>query len=306
MEAKGTIAQRLKKLRKASEVGFMAAVPALAKAGERWAPGPAAALAAWAWTQLPPKQPFERRHRFSAPGGQFVATTVGDGRVTATRFGDPTAPIAWLMHGWGGWRQQMEPFVEPLLAAGYQVITHDALSHGDSGPGRRGHRSTSAPEMGATLGELAQQWGQPELVLAHSLGCQAAVWAHANHDVGYRKLVMVAPSASIADMTERFTAFVPMGPRVHDRFIRRIDRNLGHDPADFDLRLRAGEHEGIPVLLVHDEGDPESPVASSRALTDVWPDAELVTTTGLGHHRILRSNEAKQALRDWLRRHPLG
>lgn len=284
----------------------VANAPRLAALGERWAPGVTAALAVRLWATLPPPHPAEHRARWSKVEGTPLVAQVTGGTVVASRFGDPEAPLAWLVHGWGGWRQQLESLVEPLLAAGYQVISHDALSHGDSTPGRHGPRSASAPEMGHTLADLAAQWGQPHLVGAHSLGAQATAWAHAHHGLDYRKLVLVAPSVSIEDMVTRFTAHVPLGPRVHRRFMTRLTSSIGYGLEEFDLRLRAAERpREMPLLVVHDEGDTETPIESASGLVEAWPGAELVTTQKLGHLRILRSPALKRAVADWLARHPV-
>lgn len=315
-EARSAVTKRRARWRKLAAIGPVAAVPRLLRLGERYAPDAAARLAVWAWSQLPPRVNAERRRKWATPGGIAVAATVGQPAsrratrtVVGTRFGDPDRPIAWLMHGWGGWRQQLEPLVGTLVDAGYQVITHDALSHGDSSPGRAGRRSTSGPEMGETLADLARQWGQPELVIAHSLGAQASVWAHQYHGLDYRRLILVAPSVTIDDMVSRFTALVPLGPRVDERFQRLVRRSLGqssfvHTADDFDLTTRAATHQ-MPVLVVHDENDQETPLASSRRLVDAWPDADLVTTTRLGHYRLLRSPKLQDAVATWLAAHPL-
>jgi pimeloyl-ACP methyl ester carboxylesterase len=43
-----------------------------------------------------------------------------------------------------------------------------------------------------------------------------------------------------------------------------------------------------PLLLVHDRQDAETSWADSAAIAQAWPGSRLVTTTGLGHRRILR------------------
>jgi pimeloyl-ACP methyl ester carboxylesterase len=42
-----------------------------------------------------------------------------------------------------------------------------------------------------------------------------------------------------------------------------------------------------PLLLVHDRLDAETGWADSAAIARSWPGTRLVTTTGLGHRRIL-------------------
>jgi hypothetical protein len=56
---------------------------------------------------------------------------------------------------------------------------------------------------------------------------------------------------------------------------------------------------------VHDPDDPDSPYAMSERLVDIWPQARLVTTRGLGrlaHYRILRHRPAIDAGLDFIGR----
>jgi len=41
-------------------------------------------------------------------------------------------------------------------------------------------------------------------------------------------------------------------------------------------------------VVIHDSGDRFIPHHEGADLADAWPDGRLATTTGLGHHRILR------------------
>jgi pimeloyl-ACP methyl ester carboxylesterase len=50
----------------------------------------------------------------------------------------------------------------------------------------------------------------------------------------------------------------------------------------------AGTMAAPPLLLVHDRQDAETGWSDSEAIARAWPGARLVTTTGLGHRRILR------------------
>ena len=42
-----------------------------------------------------------------------------------------------------------------------------------------------------------------------------------------------------------------------------------------------------PTLIMHDSGDKEVAYAEGLRLAAAWPAAEFVTTSGLGHQRIL-------------------
>ena len=47
----------------------------------------------------------------------------------------------------------------------------------------------------------------------------------------------------------------------------------------------------LPLLIVADEEDLETPIEDSETVAAAWPDSRLVRTSGLGHRRILRDPE---------------
>src|SRR5262249_38973727 len=57
-----------------------------------------------------------------------------------------------------------------------------------------------------------------------------------------------------------------------------------------ELRLSA-DAPRIPALVVHDRRDKRVPLRDGIAICRSWPEARLLVTSGLGHHRILRSPE---------------
>ena len=77
------------------------------------------------------------RRRFTAEPPRTTTARLPDGQVVAYRWGDTVrAPTVMLVHGWNGWAQQLEPFVEQLRAQGYAVLAFDHVAHGAS-PGER-------------------------------------------------------------------------------------------------------------------------------------------------------------------------
>jgi hypothetical protein len=50
----------------------------------------------------------------------------------------------------------------------------------------------------------------------------------------------------------------------------------------------AGKAAMPPLLVVHDQGDRETSWAGGRQIARAWPGARMVSTSRLGHRRILR------------------
>ena len=51
------------------------------------------------------------------------------------------------------------------------------------------------------------------------------------------------------------------------------------------------EHLEIPLLIVHDKDDKETPFVYSKDLHKIANNSELLLTSGLGHYRILRDSK---------------
>ena len=51
-----------------------------------------------------------------------------------------------------------------------------------------------------------------------------------------------------------------------------------------------------PLLIVHDEDDLDVPWQDGRTYAQTWPDSKLLTTSGLGHRKILREARVLEAV----------
>ncbi|PSL06097.1 serine aminopeptidase S33 family [Haloactinopolyspora alba] len=251
---------------------------------ERFAPKAAGARAARLWCTLPGNAGRRRDERPDA--GERSWLDIGDGRHVAVEtwgFGPPV----YLMHGWGGWRGQLGAFVTPLVDAGFRVIAVDAPSHGESAPGRLGAGRSLGPELTDTLVAATGRHGKPAAVVAHSLGC--ATTALAVHDgMPAARLVLIAPSIAVEPVASAFCRTVGLGPRGRQAMMARLEMLAGRPMSDYDIAGLGTRTELPPTLVVHDRDDKEVPYDQGVRLASDWPSAELATTEGLGHQRILR------------------
>jgi pimeloyl-ACP methyl ester carboxylesterase len=227
-------------------------------------------------------------------GGERVEVRVpgrGEGAAAHTVVGEAwgQGPVVYLQHGWGGRRQQLDALVEPLVAAGHRVVAADAPSHGESAPGPSGPRRTTGLEIADALRAVVAANGPAHAVVAHSMGCLSTAIA-LQDGLTAGRLVFVAPVAGISAYVGRFAAQLGFGERVGRRMVARTEARIGRPLAAFDLpAIVATLPRPLPeLLLVHDTGDPETSWSDSTAIAEAWPGARRLTTTGLGHRRVLR------------------
>jgi hypothetical protein len=102
------------------------------------------------------------------------------------------------------------------------------------------------------------------------------------------RAVFVAPMADPLPYTRTFAGRLGFGERVRTRLVSRIERRVGMPLSAFAVPGLVLTMATPPLLLVHDRQDAETGWSDSDAIARAWPGARLVTTTGLGHRRILR------------------
>lgn len=223
------------------------------------------------------------RHRSEVDESVFASAeradlTVDGGRLAVWRLG--RGPMVLLVHGWGSRGARLGSFVAPLTAAGFSVVTFDAPGHGASAG-----RLSSLPQFIAAIREIADRLGPVEAVVAHSMGGAATTLAAAR-GVSLRRAVFVAPVADPAGYSERFASLLGLPQDVLSRMKRGLERRFGIPWKEFDV-LAAARTMSAPLLVFHDRDDRDVALADGEAIAVAWPGARLVTTTGLGHRRIV-------------------
>lgn len=250
---------------------------------ERLAPGLGGRWAERRWLTVPP---YRGRRADVIPPGEPFTVRVDGRRVAGRTWG--RGPVVYLVHGWGGQSAQLRAFLDPLLAAGHQVVTFDALSHGDSDPGALGPRRTTITEMTAALAAVVAEHGPAHAIIAHSLGGNAVFFA-LRRGLPAGRLVFLAPMTQPMPYTAIFAAGLGFDHRVRARMLERVAERVGVAWSAFDIPGQVLDIASPPPLLtVHDPNDRETRYADSVALARAWPDAELVTVRDLGHWRLLR------------------
>ena len=263
---------------RAKFAGLRLAFPML----ERLAPPVAAAWADRIWFTLP-----QRAHTQDPvdPDAEVVTVASQGTDLRAVRWG--SGPVVYLVHGWGGHLGQMRPYVAPLVAAGHTVVAFDGPSHGASSPGPSGPRSSNAVEVGRALDDVGARFGQPAAIVAHSMGAMSTVLALRDGWLSTPRLAFIAPMRDLSTYFDQFQQAVGFGRRTRRRLDARVERRVGYRVEGFELLAVAADIERPDLLVVHDETDRNTMYAGSVAVVDGWPGAELVTTRGLGHRRIL-------------------
>jgi len=241
-------------------------------------------LATWLATRLfltPMRTPQLSREADWAEGAERITIPSPLGPIPVWSWGDGPVTVL-LVHGWSGRGLQLGGFVEPLVALGYRVVTHDAPGHGEADGS-----TSSMPAIAAALGAVARRFGPVSAVIAHSLGSTAAIYALAHNELDVDRFVAISPSARLHAVRERFGEMTGFPPHIVDRLRQKMEKRFGFS-WDASEPLRLASAMPTPLMVIHDATDRLIPHSEGAELADAWPDGTLLTTNQLGHHRILR------------------
>lgn len=225
---------------------------------------------------------------------------IDGGRIAVCVWGRPESqPRVLLAHGWGGQGLQMHRFVQPLLATGHAVVTFDQPAHG-----RSDGTSATLPRFARVIRAVAEHFGGVDSIVSHSLGAAASALA-LRDGMPARRVVLVAPPASLTRAAHRFARALRLPGRVYAEMLAHFDRSEGIDIEALQARNMV-QDIGTPALIVHDLGDAEVPWADGEQYARYWPGARLLSTDGLGHRRILADPSVVAAACDWIASKPVG
>ena len=169
-----------------------------------------------------------------------------------------------------------------LLTKGFRVVTFDAPGHGASSG-----RLSSGPEFARAASAVVHAVGGGPVsnIVGHSLGGFASALAM-GRGLAIRRAVFLSPSADVNGYSAQFEALLGVAAPVMASMRGRLERRLGFSWKDLNIPAFAPEMR-VPLLVIHDRDDREVVWNDGAAIAQAWPGAELVTTTGLGHHRIV-------------------
>jgi pimeloyl-ACP methyl ester carboxylesterase len=202
-------------------------------------------------------------------GKPFILYTWGEGQ-----------PVL-LVHGWGGRGLQFCAFVQPLVSAGFKLVTFDAPAHGRS-PGSR----TDFLEIAEAVRAIAEHIGPLHAIISHSAGCIPTLLAIQNGVVA-RRIICISPVAVFATLLHAFVGKLRLSKRIAREQRGLLETSYGDTVFERLSPTTIVRDIPTPALIVHDRDDVEVSWSEGWTLAKAWPSSCLVSTAGLGHYRVL-------------------
>ncbi|RTY75384.1 alpha/beta hydrolase [Flavobacterium sp. LS1R10] len=199
--------------------------------------------------------------------------------VVVYKYGESDKKVL-LVHGWSGRGTQLFKIADELLKAGYSTISFDAPAHGKS-PGK----TTIMVDFIDTVLEIEKQFGPFEAAIGHSLGGMSVLNA-INKGLKVNYAVVIGSGDIVQDIINDFVAKLALKPNVSTLLRLHFEKKYGEKMNSYSAFLAAKE-TAIPVLVIHDNHDPEVPVRAGIHIHKYLKNGELLLTDGLGHRKIL-------------------
>ncbi|WP_343617552.1 alpha/beta hydrolase [Flavobacterium sp.] len=199
-----------------------------------------------------------------------------------------------LVHGWSGRGTQLFKIAEELLENGYSTISFDAPAHGKS----KG-QTTIMSEFIASILEIEKHFGPFDAAIGHSLGGMSVLNA-IKDGLKLNKAVIIGSGDIVQDILDEFI------------FKMELKKELGHKLRDFfenkyQLKMddfsayKAAQKIEIPVLVIHDNDDPEVPVKAGIHIHQNLKNGTLMLTEGLGHRKILGNHNVIKKILEFIK-----
>lgn len=217
-------------------------------------------------------------------GGSGAATERGDWRP------DPREAVL-LLHGYSGSIAPDLVEYAPFLRTTAHLLGLDFRGHGESADGPTTFGALEVEDVAGALAWLGERGIRRVAMLGTSMGgivaiASAAVLGDgrlgADDDLDAPRLAAPPPRPRIvgivADSVSPQVAIPvgrrlpgPFGRRVANRLFDAVTRQIGRDPRATEPIRSIGLLEGLPLLLIHGEGDRTVPLVEARRLAAAAP-----------------------------------
>lgn len=250
----------------------------------------------WAWKLFfsPFRFPAPKKEQPIADSAKLFNYEAGNQTIQGYEWGNGEKTVL-LLHGWSGRATQFYKFIEPLINAGYKVVSIDGPAHGKSTG-----NATHIMHYADTILKVKELYPEIRSIIAHSFGGAASMQA-IRLGLDIDKLVNIGtPTVGdyiISDFLRRINGSQKSG----DMFKQNIKKQFNRTFDEFSVMetIKAAQ-DNVNVLMIHDEDDKEVPVQHTLDLVKAQPWVNLIVTKKLGHMRILKDAEVISHSIDYL------
>ena len=259
-------------------------------------PGPFGNLAYRLWFSPQRKQQSKAGLKLLNQATETYHLMVAKRKVPVYVWGE-SGPTVLLVHGWAGRTTQFREFVPPLLAQGYRVIGFDAPGHGNA----QG-RTTNLDEIRYIIATIAAGEDALHGIIAHSFGAISTAFSMSAGVVA-NKIVLLNGACRYRELVRTYQQMLHLPQAVVEKLIAKTRQNFAHWPKDLEEMMDVDRNPPafpMAAMVIHDQDDPVVPLDQGELIAKSWPNTQWVTTSGLGHSKILSNQDVVQKVCQFL------
>jgi len=200
------------------------------------------------------------------------------------------------IHGWEGQAGNFGGMIDTLLDLGYEVTAFDGPSHGESTKGK-----TSFFDYIDLAEEIALDI-KPALIVSHSFGSiVTSSFLRKRQSFQLNHWVMITSPLSARERMNDFTVPLGVTQEVVEALVTLIEEEYDESIEDLNVPKFVAELNNLDQLtMIHGLADSVLPYSFSEEIQRGFEGAELIGLEGLGHYRILWSEQIQKVLKEKL------
>lgn len=204
-------------------------------------------------------------------------TLTHNGQLFQTYNWPGSGPTILLVHGWESNASRWDLLIDYLKKAHANIIALDAPAHGLS----EGLVFTM-PQYAEFIDVVVSKH-QPEVIIGHSLGGATSLYYQATYqNKNIEKMVILGAPCDMDTLLTNYRGILGLGTNVMNLLHAHFLKYHQLKTVDFTCSLFAKKIKA-QGLLAHDLEDDVVSYKEARKIAAAWPEAEFVTTRGLGH-----------------------
>ena len=203
-------------------------------------------------------------------------------------------PSVLFVHGWDGAGINVINMIDPLVEAGFRVISIDMPGHGNSSG-----KNIDITDFIGTILQTQKKFGEFYAIIGHSFGGLVSIVTTLRESISYQKLILISSPSSMDIVFFNFQLMFNLDDKIMKKIwqntINRTGLPIKTFPSSEDL-----SHLALPSLIIHDKNDTIIPFKEVKNFKTSLPASSCFYTIGLGHYKILKDRKVINTIINFL------
>lgn len=182
-----------------------------------------------------------------------------------------------LVHGWESNTSRWEQLISYLKASGSTIIALDAPAHGLTEG-----TEFNIPRYAQFIDVMVSRY-RPQVMVGHSLGGATALYYQSHYpNDAVEKMVILGAPCDLDTILDNYKGMLNLNAKVFYMLKKHFLKHFRIRTREFSGSLFASKIK-IKGFLAHDKDDTVVSYREGEKIAKAWPEAQFITTTGLGH-----------------------